>query len=98
MTKLGIATLALVLGSCAAVAQGRLQTPAMTCGQVHNVVARTGGIVLGTGGYTYDRYVADARFCLNGQATRRQIVPTIDTPYCPLLICYDPTGNWWNND
>ena len=93
-----VVAVALLGAATSALAQPRPSTLAMSCGQAAALVASAGGIVLGTGGYTYDRYVADARFCLNGQATRRQIVPTIDTPYCPLLICYDPTGNWWNND
>jgi hypothetical protein len=72
-------------------AQGRPQTPAMTCAQTRSVVAANGGIVLGTGGYTYDRYVRDASACLPGQALKRQFVPTRDQPACLLYICFDPT-------
>jgi hypothetical protein len=90
-----LALTALVLAAGAAHSQTRPQTPSMTCDQTRVMVARAGGIVLGTGGYTYDRYVSDARFCLQGQSIRRQNAPTRDTPYCPLWICYDPSGSWF---
>jgi len=86
----------LVTGS--AVAQTRPSTLAMTCGQNRQLVAAKGAIVLATGATTYDLYVADARNCLPGQATKRSLVPARDTPYCPLQVCYDPTGDRWIND
>ena len=58
---LGIAICLLATG---AGAQTRPSTVAMSCAQARNVVASSGAIVLGTGGYTYDRFVADRRFCL----------------------------------
>ena len=38
-------------------------TPGLPCGQVQQLVQRTGAIVLSTGTYTYDRYVRDLSFC-----------------------------------
>jgi hypothetical protein len=45
-------------------AQGRAFTPAMTCGQVVDLVRRQGAVILSPAPGIYDRYVADARFCL----------------------------------
>src|SRR5215213_3907368 len=47
----------------AAVAQNRPSTTAMTCRQAASLVYARGAIVLGTGGYTYDRFVRDRSFC-----------------------------------
>src|SRR6185295_15994175 len=47
----------------AAVAQDRPSTTAMTCQQAASLVYARGAIVLGTGGYTYDRFVRDRSFC-----------------------------------
>lgn len=68
------------LGS--AVAQTRPSTLAMSCGQASSLVAQAGGIVLGTGGYTYDRFVRDAGFCLITEETQPAWVPARDTPQC----------------
>jgi hypothetical protein len=63
-------------------AQPRLSTPTMTCGQASSLVASAGGIVLGTGGYTYDRFVRDRGFCLITEVTEPAWVPARDTPQC----------------
>ena len=89
--------LALVLAgfACAtsAVAQSRPSTLAMTCGQAAGLVASRGAIVLGTGGYTYDRFVRDDRFCLRGESTEPVWVPARDTPQCFVgYRCTDRRG------
>ncbi|WP_406853846.1 hypothetical protein ABEG18_14900 [Alsobacter sp. KACC 23698] len=94
LTAAGAAVAAVV----PAMAQGRPQTPAMTCAQTRSIVAANGGIVLGTGGYTYDRYVRDASACLPGQALKRQFVPTRDQPACLLYVCFDPTFDRFFDD
>lgn len=63
-------------------AQSRPSTLGMTCAQARGVVGTRGGIVLGTGGYTYDRFVSDARFCLNTETIRPAWAPTRDSPQC----------------
>jgi hypothetical protein len=68
----------------AAMAQGRPSTVRMTCAQARGLVAAHGAIVLGTGGYTYDRFVAHRGFCLITESTRAAWAPTIDTPHCPV--------------
>jgi hypothetical protein len=65
-----------------AFAQPRPSTLAMSCGQAAGLVASRGAIVLGTGGYTYDRFVSDGRFCLNTEITEPVWVPAGDTPQC----------------
>ena len=52
-----------ILTAASAAAQPRPSTLEMTCGQAAALVASQGGIVLGTGGYTYDRFVAHRGFC-----------------------------------
>jgi hypothetical protein len=81
MRKLLLGT-AICLLATGAAAQHRPSTVAMGCAQARNVVASSGGIVLGTGGYTYDRFVADRRFCLLTEATDPAWVPTADSRQC----------------
>jgi hypothetical protein len=65
-----------------AMAQPRLSTTAMSCNQAAGLVASRGAVVLGTGGYTYDRFVSDHRFCLRTETTDPAWVPAGDTPQC----------------
>ena len=73
---------ALAAGTSAVVAQTRPSTLRMTCAQARGLVAAHGGIVLGTGAYTYDRFVVHRGFCLITETTRAEWVPTVDTPQC----------------
>lgn len=58
-----------------------------------------GGIVLGTGGYTYDRFVADRGFCEPTEAVRRAFVPTRDTRACLVgYRCFEPGRDDWFGD
>ena len=54
----------------------------MSCSQAAGLVASSGAIVLGTGGYTYDRFVTDERFCLRSETTDPAWVAAGDTPQC----------------
>jgi hypothetical protein len=74
-----VVTAALATG---AMAQPRLSTTDMSCNQAAGLVASRGAIVLGTGGYTYDRFVSDGRFCLRTEATDPAWVAAGDTPQC----------------
>jgi hypothetical protein len=83
MTKTAFLGLALVMAATtSALAQPRPSTPAMSCQQAAGLVASRGAIVLGTGGYTYDRFVSDTRFCLRTETTEPVWVPARDTPQC----------------
>jgi len=91
----------LVLSACVFVssvqAQSRPSTPNMTCNQARQLVASRGAVVLGTGTYTYDRYVLDLRFCEINETIQPAYVPTRDTPQCPVgYLCRDP--DYWFDD
>ena len=69
----------------------RLSTTAMSCGQARALVTRQGGIVLGTGGQTYDRFVRDRSFCEVTEITVPAYVPAGDTPRCFVgYRCIEP--------
>ena len=81
----------IVLAASPARAQGRPSTTAMTCAQATGLVARAGGVVLGTGGYTYDRFVAHRGFCEVTEVTKRAFRPTRDNPACLVgYTCIEP--------
>ena len=85
-------TIAATLLTTAAVAQNRPSTTAMTCRQTASLVYARGAIVLGTGGYTYDRFVRDRSFCQVTEALESAWVPTRDTPTCFVgYRCYEPS-------
>ncbi len=74
-----------VLASASSVqAQTRPQTPSMTCDQARRIVFSRGAVVLGTGGFTYDRFVRDRSFCEINETGELAVVPTRDTPQCPV--------------
>jgi hypothetical protein len=77
-------TLALTAFATSAVAQPRASTLNMSCGQARAVVATQGAVVLGTGGYTYDRFVNSGNFCQVTEYIEPAWVPTADTPQCPI--------------
>ena len=65
-------------------AQPRPSTLSMSCHQARALVASRGAVVLSTGRYTYDRYVAHAGFCEIEQTTEPAFEPTADHPQCPI--------------
>lgn len=76
---------AMVLAGLApALAQPRVSTTGLPCGQAQAIVQSQGAVVLGTGGATYDRFVASQAFCERDETTRPAFVPTLDTPQCPV--------------
>lgn len=76
--------LAAVLAGVAGVAaaQPRPSTLSMSCRQAQALVASRGAIVLGTGRYTYDRYVTHVGFCQIEETTEPAFEPTADNPQC----------------
>lgn len=94
-----LTVLLLTATATAANAQGRPDTTTMTCGQARATVLRAGGIVLGTGGPTYDRYVRDRNFCEPTEVTRAGFVPTRDAPRCFVgYTCFEPgVGDWFGD-
>ena len=90
-----VAHLALAAGliSTNAVAQPRPSTVNMRCAQAAGIVAARGAVVLGTGGFTYDRFVSDRRFCAITETTEPAWVPAADTPQCFVgYRCKEPTS------
>jgi len=77
-----LVTLAMTAFATGAVAQTRPSTPALTCAQAAQIVYAQGAVVLGTGGYTYDRYVRDRSFCQIDEYNSPAWVPTRDTSQC----------------
>ena len=86
--------LALAVPTGPALAQ-RPATPEMSCRQAKALVDRSGGLVLGTGGQTYDRFVRDRSFCEVTEITVPAFVPAGDTPRCFVgYRCKAPSRNW----
>ncbi|KQP33914.1 hypothetical protein ASF49_08660 [Methylobacterium sp. Leaf104] len=91
--------LAVALALCAftapALAQ-RASTTSMSCSQAKTLVDRRGGLVLGTGGATYDRFVRDRSFCEVTEITVPAFVPAGDTPRCFVgYRCKEPSRDDW---
>jgi hypothetical protein len=83
-----VCVLALLVAASSVQAQPRPLSLNMTCNQARGLVLSRGQIVLGTGTYTYDRYVSDGRFCLRNETIEPAFVPTRDTPQCPVgYVC-----------
>ena len=74
--------LAAVVFASVSVAQARPSTTKLTCAQAADLVQANGAIVLGTGGHTYDRFVAHAGYCGQGETLRPAWVPTRDSASC----------------
>lgn len=82
--------LLVALTASAAPAQ-RLSTTDMSCRQAQGLVLREGGIVLGTGGPTYDRFVRDRSFCEVTEIAARAFAPTRDVRQCLVgYRCKEP--------
>ena len=86
-----IALMAGVACASGALAQGRPSTTAMTCAAASSFVASRGAVVIGTGGDTYERVVANQSFCQHGQETKPLFSPTRDNGACLVgYYCFDP--------
>jgi hypothetical protein len=99
MLRLGLGLLALTIAT-GAEAQGRPSTTAMTCNQARQFVLARGAVVLGTGGMTYDRFVADRSHCEPTEIATNAHVPARDTPACFIgYRCKEPSGSpFWDED
>ncbi|TCT02651.1 hypothetical protein [Aquabacter spiritensis] len=86
-----LATLAIT-----APAVARPATYRMTCAKAQALVARQGGVVMDTSRTTFDRYVANLRFCMPGQALKPEWVPARDVAQCFVgYTCIDPDRDWY---
>jgi hypothetical protein len=75
-------TVAFFLLATAAFAQSRPSTLRMSCAQAQGLVASRGSIVLSTGPYTFNRFVAGGGFCFLGEVAEAEWVRTADSPQC----------------
>ena len=92
--RLPAVALVLAVQASPALAQ-RPATPDLPCRQAKALVDRSGAIVLGTGGQTYDRFVRDRSFCEVTEITVPGFVPAGDTPRCFVgYRCKEPSRNW----
>lgn len=82
VARLPLLALAFALPAGAAMAQVRASTVNRPCAVSQQDVARNGAIVLGTGGYTYDRFVANRGFCERDEFIEPAWVPARDTQAC----------------
>jgi hypothetical protein len=87
---------ALSLIATNAIAQPRPSSVAMSCRQAAGLVASRGAMVLGTGGHTYDRFVADQRFCLRTEVIEPAWVPAGDTPQCFVGYRCKEANRWFD--
>lgn len=91
-----VLALALTLAADLAAAQSRPSSPTRPCSVNRQSVMANGALVLGTGGYTYDRFVRDRSFCQPDEYTEPAWVPSRDTPSC--FVGYRcKTGPYWDD-
>ncbi len=90
-----ILVLALVAES--AFAQSRPSTPSRTCSANRQSVAVNGAIVLGTGGFTYDRFVRNRSFCQFDEFAEPAFVPSRDTPSCLIGYRCKSDSPYWDD-
>jgi len=80
-------------------AQERPSSVTMTCQQAAGLVSAHGELVLGTGGFTYDRFVRDRSFCEPTEITANAFVPTRDNPECLVgYRCIEPGRDEFGDD
>lgn len=90
MRKIALLSLAMVVAGTTTAAAQRPLSLDMTCGRAAALVSSRGAVVMSTGQYTYDRYVATRAFCLPLQQVEVARVPTLDDPYCRVgYTCVD---------
>ncbi len=70
-----------------ALAQGRPDARRMSCGQVQSLVQQRGAVVMTTGQYTYDRFVANRSYCDWPMVPTATRIGTTDTNACPVYNC-----------
>ena len=87
MSKLILSVLGVILTGIP-VCEARPSTTTMSCAQAAATVAKAGAIVLTTGDFTYERFVATTTFCLGGETAERAVAPTTDSPSCSVgYVC-----------
>ena len=75
-------------------AQARESTLSMSCRQATSLVASRGAVVLSTGRYTYDRFVASPGYCFAGEWGEPAWAPTRDGSCRLGYICRSGDPPW----
>jgi hypothetical protein len=93
-----VLTLALSLAAPQVLAQARPSTVDRPCLASRQLVLQQGAIVLGTGGFTYDRFVRDRSFCEVAEYIEPAWVPSLDIPQCFVgYRCKAGPKQLWSN-
>ena len=80
----------ILLLTIADVAYARPDIRTMTCTQAKALVQQSGSVVMTTGKYTYDRFVAGQAYCERPYVKRRAWIATKDTKKCQVgYTCED---------
>lgn len=87
MTRYAMIAAMVAAASVPTAAQGRPDVRQMSCGQVQSLIAENGAVVLTTGQYTYDRFVAYGSLCSYPDVATAQRVSTRDTDQCVIYNC-----------
>jgi len=95
--KAMILTLAILLNAGMATAQTRPSTVSRPCAASQRDVQVNGAIVLGTGGYTYDRFVRDRSFCQIDEALDPAFVPSLESPTCFVGYRCKTQSRWFDD-
>jgi hypothetical protein len=79
--------------SSAALAQSRPSTTNMSCAQAQATVRSAGAIVLGMGGFSYDRFVSNDSMCAREEMGVPTWAPTRDAAQCMVgYVCESRAG------
>lgn len=88
-TRRALVVAVVVLAASPALARPDART--MTCDALNRFIARHGAVVMTTGRYTYQRFVASRRFCDPWQVTQPVYQVTRDRKRCVVYsTCIDP--------
>ena len=91
-------TILILLLSLADIAHARPDARTMTCAQASALVRQHGAVVMTTGRYIYDRYVAGRRYCERTYVTRRAWIATGDTSQCLVGYTCEPRIRRFRDD
>lgn len=92
-----ILTLAIILNAGMAAAQTRPSTVSRPCAASQRDVQVNGAIVLGTGGYTYDRFVRDRSFCEFNEGLDPAFVVSRDNQACFIGYRCKNQATWFDD-
>ncbi|WP_428642704.1 hypothetical protein [Roseibium sp.] len=73
----------------------RPDTRNLTCDQARALVQKRGSVVMTTGTNTFEKFIADASYCMQRSMTlRSRLAPTKDNPSCTVgYRCHSNRGN-----